>query len=70
LGLDDKKVVITDQTYYRPAEINDLVADASKARLKLGWNHKYRFIDLAQEMVESDLRLFQKNREGMSEKSQ
>ena len=70
LGLDDKKVVITDQTYYRPAEINDLVADASKARLKLGWDHKYRFIDLAQEMVESDLRLFQKNREGMSEKSQ
>jgi GDPmannose 4,6-dehydratase len=64
LGLDDRGVVITDQTYYRPAEICDLVADASKARSKLGWSYRYRFIDLAQEMVESDLRLFQKNREG------
>jgi GDPmannose 4,6-dehydratase len=64
LGLDYGGVVIPDQTYYRPAEIYDLVADASKARSKLGWNYRYRFIDLAQEMVESDLRLFQKNREG------
>jgi len=70
LGLDYGGVVIADQRYYRPAEIYDLVADASKARSKLGWNYKYRFVDLAQEMVESDLRLFQKNREGMSEKSQ
>ena len=68
LGLDDKKFVVTDQRYYRPAEVYDLVADASKARLKLGWNHKYRLIDLAHEMVESDLKLFQKNREGIIEK--
>jgi GDPmannose 4,6-dehydratase len=67
LGLDDKKVVITDQTYYRPAEINDLVADAAKARSKLGWDYRYRFIDLVQEMAESDLRLFQKSHEGLSE---
>jgi GDPmannose 4,6-dehydratase len=69
LGLDDKKVVITDQTYYRPAEINDLVADAAKARSKLGWDYRYRFIDLVQEMAESDLKLLQKNREGIVEKS-
>jgi GDPmannose 4,6-dehydratase len=69
LGLDDKKVVIADQTYYRPAEINDLVADASKARSKLGWDYKYRFIDVAREMAESDLRLFQKNCGGVIEKS-
>jgi GDPmannose 4,6-dehydratase len=68
LGLDDKKFIVTDQRYYRPAEVYDLVADASKARLKLGWNHKYRLIDLAHEMVESDLKLFQKNREGIIEK--
>ena len=70
LGLDYREFVTTDQMYYRPAEIYNLVADASKARSKLGWNSNYRFIDLAQEMVESDLRLFQKNREGIVEKSQ
>jgi GDPmannose 4,6-dehydratase len=70
LGLDYREFVATDQMYYRPAEICDLVADASKARSKLGWNYKYRFVDLAQEMVESDLRLFQKSRERIIEKSQ
>jgi GDPmannose 4,6-dehydratase len=68
LGLDYKEFVLTDEMYYRPSEIYNLVADASKARSKLGWNSNYRFIDLVQEMVESDLRLFQKNREGISEK--
>ena len=63
LGLDYKEFVITDQIYYRPAEIYNLVADASKAKSKLGWNYHYRFIDLVQEMVESDLRLLQRNRE-------
>jgi GDPmannose 4,6-dehydratase len=70
LGLDHHGVVITDQRYYRPAEIYDLVADASKVRSKLGWAPKYRYVDLAQEMAESDLRLFQTNREGLSEKNQ
>jgi len=70
LGLDYGGVVVTDQKYYRPAEIYDLVADASKARSKLGWNHKYRFNDLAQEMAESDLRLFQKSCEGIVAKIQ
>jgi GDPmannose 4,6-dehydratase len=68
LGLDYKEFVLTDEMYYRPSEIYNLVADASKARSKLGWNSNYRFIDLVQEMVESDLKLFQKNREGISEK--
>lgn len=57
LGLDYEEFVITDQRYYRPAEIYDLVANASKARSKLGWDYQYRFIDLVQEMVESDLEL-------------
>ena len=59
LGLDYRKFVSTDQIYYRPAEIHNLVADASRARSKLGWNFTYRFNDLVQEMVESDLRLLQ-----------
>jgi GDPmannose 4,6-dehydratase len=57
LGLDYKKFVITDQRFYRPAEIYDLVADASKARSKLGWNYRYQFTDLVQEMAENDMKL-------------
>jgi GDPmannose 4,6-dehydratase len=57
LGLDYKKFVITDQRFYRPAEIYDLVADASKTRSKLGWNYRYQFTDLVQEMVENDIKL-------------
>jgi len=63
LGLNYREFVVTDEKFYRPAEIYNLVADASKARSKLGWNSNYRFIDLVQEMVESDLRLFGRNRE-------
>jgi GDPmannose 4,6-dehydratase len=70
LGLDFKEFVVTDEKYYRPAEIYDLVADASKVRSKLGWDYQYKFIDLVQEMVESDLRLFGRNREMSSEKRQ
>jgi GDPmannose 4,6-dehydratase len=54
-GLDYKKFVVTDPKYYRPAEIYDLVADASKAIEKLEWKPSYRFVDLVKEMVESDL---------------
>ena len=60
LGLDFREFVVTDQIYYRQREICDLVADPSKARLKLGWNNNYRFSDLVHEMVENDLRLLQK----------
>ena len=70
LGLDYNEFVITDQIYYRPAEIYNLVADASKAKKKLGWDYKYRFVDLVQEMVESDLKLFGRSRETGIEKRQ
>jgi GDPmannose 4,6-dehydratase len=68
LGLDYRECVVTDEKFYRPAEIYNLVADASKAKSKLGWSSNYRFIDLVQEMVESDLRLFQRSREEGIEK--
>ncbi|MGC8811382.1 MAG: GDP-mannose 4,6-dehydratase [bacterium] len=56
VGLDYREFVISDPTYYRPAEIYDLVADATKARAKLGWENKYSFEQLIKEMVEEDLR--------------
>jgi GDPmannose 4,6-dehydratase len=53
--LDYQRYVISDPTYHRPAEIYDLVADASKAREKFGWENHYQFADLVKEMVECDL---------------
>lgn len=55
-GLDWKKYVRMDTRYLRPAETNDLVADASYARRKLGWQPKVNFIDLVKIMVDSDMR--------------
>jgi len=55
VGLDYRDFVVSDPTYYRPAEIYDLVSDATKARTKLGWTNKYSFAELIKEMVESDL---------------
>ncbi|MDI6754493.1 MAG: GDP-mannose 4,6-dehydratase [Thermodesulfobacteriota bacterium] len=60
LGLDFQEFVTTDPQYYRPTEIYDLVADASKARKNLGWKYNCPFVDLVEEMVESDLAAFKK----------
>ena len=48
-------VVIVDPRYYRPTEVDSLVGDASKARLKLGWWPKTTFDQLISEMVQQDL---------------
>lgn len=56
VGLDYRDYVKPDPTLYRPAEVELLVGDASKARKKLGWCHDIPFEDLVKEMVESDLR--------------
>jgi GDPmannose 4,6-dehydratase len=55
VGYDYRDLVVPDPAYFRPAEIYDLVADPSKVREKLGWRNQYQFLDLVQEMVESDL---------------
>lgn len=54
-GMDYREHVVADLLFYRPAEIHDLVADASRARSQLSWHHRYRLKELVQEMVESDL---------------
>lgn len=56
VGLNYREFVTEDPQYYRPAETHDLVADASKARMKFGWKCQCTFVDLIKEMVESDLR--------------
>ena len=54
LKLNYKDYLIIDPRFYRPAEVEILVADASKAREKLGWEPKVTFEELALCMVRSD----------------
>jgi len=48
-------VVRVDPKYYRPAEVESLLGDASKARQKMGWVAKTPFLQLVKEMVQADL---------------
>jgi GDPmannose 4,6-dehydratase len=52
-----KTVVRIDPRYFRPAEVESLLGDASKARQKLGWTPRTSFAELVREMAQSDLRL-------------
>jgi len=53
-------LVEIDPRYFRLNEVSYLVGDATKARRKLGWKHRISFNQLVEEMVEEDLKLFQK----------
>lgn len=55
VGLDWKKYVEIDATYYRPAEVDLLLGDSTKAREKLGWKPKTTFKELVKIMLEYDL---------------
>ena len=50
-----KCVVAVDPRYFRPAEVETLLGDASKARTKLDWTPRITFSELVREMVEADL---------------
>jgi GDPmannose 4,6-dehydratase len=54
-GLDWRELVETDPRYIRPAEVDILLADASKARAKLGWETKINFRELVRIMVDADM---------------
>ena len=60
VGLDWKNYVIFDDKYLRPAEVDLLIGDYSKAKAKLGWEPKTRMKELAELMVDSDLELLSK----------
>jgi GDPmannose 4,6-dehydratase len=57
LELDWKQYVKHDQRYVRPAEVDLLLGDASRARAELGWQPKVSFPELVRMMIDSDLRL-------------
>ena len=54
-GLDMEKYVVIDPAFYRPAEVDILLGDASKARAKLGWEPQIALDQLIREMVDADL---------------
>ena len=59
VGVDEasgKTLVRIDPRYFRPTEVDLLLGDPSKAREKLGWQHRISFRELVREMVESDLK--------------
>ncbi len=63
IGIDvesGKTLVEIDPDYFRPAEVDVLQGDASKAREKLGWEPKHKLEELVSEMVRSDLELCRK----------
>jgi GDPmannose 4,6-dehydratase len=55
VGLDPEKHVMVDPALLRPAEVNHLCGDASKARGRLGWRPRVGFRELVEMMVDADL---------------
>ncbi len=55
-GLDYRKYVKVDHRYYRPLEPENLLADCSKARQRLGWRPRIIFSDLIKIMIDADMR--------------
>ena len=63
-GLDWRKYVEIDPRYYRPAEVDLLIGDYSKAKKQLGWEPKTKFAALARLMVDADIKLLKDHRDG------
>jgi len=55
VGLDWQDYVVVDPSFYRPAEVEFLMGDPSKAKEKLGWQPKTTFKELVKLMVEADM---------------
>ena len=64
VDLDWKKHVEIDPRYFRPAEVDLLVGDYSKAKRQLGWEPKTKFVDLVKLMVDADVQHLKELREG------
>jgi GDPmannose 4,6-dehydratase len=56
-GLDYQKYVVVDERFFRPAEVDLLVGDPSRAREHLGWKPEVPFEQLVEMMVEADIRM-------------
>lgn len=56
LGLDWRRHVVSDQRYFRPLEVDNLLGDSRKAAAELSWKPRTKFHDLVRTMVDADLR--------------
>ena len=63
VGLEPEKHVVVDQNFVRPAEVDHLVGDASKAKEELDWEPKVSFHELVEMMVDADLERLSGERE-------
>ena len=57
-----KEILVVDSRYFRPTEVDLLVGDSSKARTKLNWEPEYDLKGLIKDMVQSDIKLMQKEK--------
>jgi len=57
---DGNCIVRVDDRYYRPTEVDTLLGDSSKAFKDLGWQPRFGFQELVEDMVASDLKLAEK----------
>jgi len=57
-----KEILSIDPKYFRPTEVDLLIGDPAKAKEKLGWVPEIQLEELVQDMMESDLRLFERDR--------
>jgi GDPmannose 4,6-dehydratase len=62
VGLNYQDYVVVDPQLLRPADVERLLGDASRAKKQLGWSSRIAFPELVQEMVEADLRFFSHSR--------
>jgi len=53
-SISGRELIFVSEKYFRPAEVDELLGDSSKARKNLGWEPRIEFDDLVQEMVDSD----------------
>jgi len=64
-GLNWKKYVTIDKRYFRPTEVDILLGDSRKARKKLKWKPKVKFLDLVRMMVDADMALVSRQQYGI-----
>ena len=59
VGMDYREYVVQDEKFFRPAEVDLLVADPAKARRVLGWAPRVTFEQLVEMMVDADMARYQ-----------
>jgi GDPmannose 4,6-dehydratase len=66
VGLDYRDYVVIDERFYRPAEVESLIGDSSKARRVLKWEPRYAFAELVRLMVQNDLEFIARGSIGLA----